>query len=50
MSDMPPNQGMFSLLDLFVVGGLAGFAVYWFLVRKKNVPEATEIKRLAPSM
>ena len=36
---------MFGLLDVIVLGGMAGLAVYWFVLRKKK-EEAVTVKRL----
>ena len=35
----------FGILDVIVLGGVAGLAFYWFLLRKKKV-EPVEFKRL----
>jgi len=42
---MSDNHGMFGVLDLVVLGGAAGLAVYWFFLRKKK-EEIPTIKKL----
>lgn len=39
---------LISMLDIFVLSGIAGFCVYWFVLRGKKKPEPAEFKRLAP--
>ena len=41
---MSENHGMFGVLDMVVLGGAAGLAIYWFFLRKKE--EAPAIKKL----
>jgi len=49
--NMSDNHGMFGVLDLVVLGGAAGLAVYWFFLRKKK-EEIPTIKKLtvAPAL
>ena len=34
-----------SILDIFIISGVAGFALYWFVIRKKK-EEPPEVKKL----
>jgi uncharacterized membrane-anchored protein len=39
------DGAMFGVLDVIVIGGMASIALYWFVLRKKNV-ESVPIKKL----
>ena len=36
---------MFGLLDVMVIGGMAGLALYWFVLRKRK-EEPVTVKKL----
>ena len=38
------EASMFGMLDIFVLSGVAGFAIYWFVIRKKQ--DVQQINRL----
>lgn len=35
------EESMFSLLDLFILSGLGGFAAYWFFFKNKKQEQPT---------
>jgi len=34
-------EGMFSMMDMFILSAMAGFAVYWFLIKNKKTEQPT---------
>lgn len=35
------TEGLFSVLDFFILSAMAGFAVYWFIFRNRKKEEPT---------
>lgn len=44
---MPNESGILGVLDIAIIGGLAGLAVYYLVLRKKKEDsDSTEVKQL----